>query len=138
MQCISPCLTCQNFQSYCTSCIANYTKIGWKCQININVGFSITLLANLSTVLLKIDLIVIDLLIFVGKSHIEIDAVTFTSFQSGSVVINGYSSVGGVASTTIAATSSMSSGLSSTLSVGGIPLSSSTVVTNGVDISGSN
>jgi hypothetical protein len=58
LQCSSPCLTCQNFQSYCTSCISGYTKIGWKCQMNINVGFNITLSADMATTLIAVDSIV--------------------------------------------------------------------------------
>jgi hypothetical protein len=44
--CTSPCLTCATSSDYCTSCVDGYTKKNWKCQNNINVGFSLTLSAS--------------------------------------------------------------------------------------------
>ena len=41
--CVSPCLTCHGSETYCTSCITGYTQTNWKCQSNINIGFSFTL-----------------------------------------------------------------------------------------------
>ena len=41
--CTSPCLTCHGTSTYCTSCVDGFTKTNWKCQNNINIGFSFTL-----------------------------------------------------------------------------------------------
>ena len=52
--CASPCLTCHGSDNYCTSCITGYTKTNWKCQSNINIGFSFTLNANSTAVVLNL------------------------------------------------------------------------------------
>lgn len=108
--------------------------MGWKCQVKINVGFTITLLTDVPTLLISVDILVRDLLKLLGKSSDEIDAITFSSFVAGSAVVSGFGSVGGSASATVAATSALSSGLSGS-SVGGFSITSSSVVTNGVDSS---
>jgi hypothetical protein len=59
LQCISPCLTCYGAQTYCTTCVSGFTKMGWKCQSNLNVGFRIIINANsLPNVLSSVDRIV--------------------------------------------------------------------------------
>jgi len=44
--CNIPCLECRGTASTCISCISGFTRIGWKCQKNEYVGFTITLQAN--------------------------------------------------------------------------------------------
>jgi len=115
--------------------VDGYTKKNWKCQSNINIGFSLTLSAtSTAQVLTNIDLLVAWLLSAMGMDSTHVDAITFTSIALGSVVAsgNGTTSSGSAASTT-AATSSVAVAASTSGSVGGaFTITSSSVVTNGV------
>ncbi|CAM6002589.1 unnamed protein product [Sphagnum balticum] len=66
-----------------------YTKQSWKCQNNNYVGFQITLNANAATVFGAIDQIVAAFLTATGESSGNLDAVTFTTFTSGSTIVGG-------------------------------------------------
>jgi hypothetical protein len=91
LKCTSPCQTCYGAQTYCTSCVGGFTKVGWKCQSNLNVGFSITLNAgSVAAVLNTIDLIVTQLLTLMGISNTKTDLITFKSFKFGSVSLDGF------------------------------------------------
>ena len=141
LACVSPCNTCYSSQTYCTSCIAGYSKLGWKCQSNMNVGFGINLNSNnLTAVLADVSKIVADILRFLNISSANVDAVTFTTIKYGSVVASGTATPADTSSSSIlAATSALSSGLSSS-SIGGFTVTSTSVVANGVstDSSSSN
>ncbi len=102
--------------------------------MNINVEFNITISTDIPTLLTLIDLVVQDLLLLVGKPLSEVEAVTFLSFKPGSTIMSGYTTVGN-ASATVSATSSMASALPGS-TIAGIPVTSSSVVANGVDASG--
>jgi hypothetical protein len=48
-QCIAcnfPCATCLNDPDYCTSCVAGYQFMGWKCSQSFYFQFTVTLLTN--------------------------------------------------------------------------------------------
>lgn len=67
-----------------------FTKKGWKCQNNINIGFSFKLVApDVGSVLNKVDEIVTALLVILKMNSSDIDAITFTSIKSGSVDVDG-------------------------------------------------
>jgi hypothetical protein len=134
LPCTAPCVTCYGSQTYCTSCKSGYTKNGWKCLSNLNVGFSVSLTTDdLAAVLTAVDQIVAQMLTYLGISHDKVDAITFSSIKHGSVNINGFATPTTVSSTTVSSsTSSLSSGLSSS-SLGGFSVGSSSVVSNGVN-----
>ena len=128
-------MTCHGSDTYCTSCVNGYTKQNWKCQNNINVGFSFTL-TNANTtaeVLIFVDELIVWLLGLMNLDTTLVDLITFDSFTLGSVVVSGTSTTStGTASSTTASSSALSSGLSSGSTVGSFTVGSSSVVTNGV------
>jgi len=83
-------LTCSGSQKYCTACVSGYTRSGWKCESNINVGFSFTLsTTNISLVLSQIDAIVNYLLDSLNLDRSNVEAITFYTIKFGSVGIEG-------------------------------------------------
>lgn len=139
LKCLSPCQTCYGTQTYCTTCVSGYTKVGWKCQSNLNVGFSITLNAiSVAIVLNNIDSIVSQILTLIGANTTNTDLITFKSFKLGSVTMTGFATPTTVSSSSIvSSTASLSSGLTSS-TLGGFPVTSTSVVSNGVETSTSN
>lgn len=144
--CVAPCLTCSGTTTYCTSCVDGYTKKGWKCQSNINVGFSFTVTANVAQILGKIDEIVSQLLGILGLNSTQVDLITFTAItasvaagnnnrllQATSSSISGGYTPETVSTTAVtSASTALASSLSSGTSLGSFPVTSSSVVSNGV------
>ena len=53
--CVSPCATCKGKPNYCTSCVAGFTRMGWKCRNNTGTQFRLVFSALPSTILADID-----------------------------------------------------------------------------------
>ena len=68
LQCSSPCATCLGSTTYCLTCVAGFTKKGWKCQNNTYAGFAFTLSDTPENVLGNIDYIVGRLLVILNIS----------------------------------------------------------------------
>ena len=118
--------------------MTGYRRDGWKCQSIRNVGFNIKLNANnVADVLTAIDNIVIQMLTILNISQSQIDALTFASIKYSSVDLTGTVTPPDTSSSSIiSGTSTLSGGLSGA-SLGGFPVTSSSVVSNGVDSSAS-
>lgn len=116
------------------TCVSGFKKNGWKCLSNLNVGFNINLNAgSLQAVLTNIDLIVQQLLTLLGISLTKVDAITFSSIKFGSVGLVGFATPPTISEgSVVSSTGALSSGLSSNSSLGGFPVTSSSVVSNGV------
>lgn len=134
LSCTSPCKTCSGSQTSCASCVSGYSKTGWKCESNKNVGFKINLNGdNLATLLLKIDQIVIELLKLLKISETNIEAITFASIKKGSIILVGTATPPTISDTSVLDSSTaLTSGLTSSTSIGGLSVSSSSITPNGV------
>jgi hypothetical protein len=99
--------------------VTGYTKNGWKCQDNNYCGFKLVLNANASDVLNNIDTVCSRLAAFTKTTSTDCSAVTFTSIQSGSTVVDG--------TITGASAADVSAGLGSGSSIGGYTITSSSV-----------
>ena len=116
--------------------MTGYRRDGWKCQSIRNVGFNIKLNANnVADVLTAIDNIVIQMLTILNISQSQIDAITFASIKYSSVDLTGTVTPPDTSSSSIVSgTSTLSTGLTGA-SLGNFSVTSSSVVSNGVDSS---
>jgi hypothetical protein len=106
--------------------VSGYTKKGWKCQNNNNVGFSFTLSSSPTDILADIDNIIVQILKAIGENSTNVQVITFYSIVSGSTVMLGSVTP---SSSTIASTSSSLTNLLSSGSLGTYSVSSYTVTT---------
>lgn len=92
LACTTPCLTCLNSQSYCLSCVTGFTRVGWFCKDNNNVGFQIILQETSSNILGSINSVQSDIKNKVCGSNSDLCSkisVYFNKIDPGSTVIDG-------------------------------------------------
>jgi hypothetical protein len=114
--------------------VDGYTKNGWKCQSNLNVGFTITLTGSLTDILASLDAIIAAMLLILRYDPLLVDAITFSSIKAGSSILDGTAAAStsgeATASSTTATTAMLGAGLGAGLA--GFPATSFSVVANGV------
>lgn len=116
--------------------MTGFRRDGWKCQSIRNIGFNIKINANnIADVLTAIDTIVVQMLTILNISQTQIDAITFASIKDSSVDLTGTVTPPDTSpSSIVSGTSTLSSGLVGG-SLGNFTVTSSSVVSNGVESS---
>jgi hypothetical protein len=90
----------------------------------------------LASILLKIDQIVAELLRLLKIAESNTEAITFASIKKGSIILVGTATPPTISDSSVSeSTAAITSGLTSSTSIGGLPVSSSNIVSNGVSIS---
>ena len=127
--CESPCLTCKGKTKYCTSCVAGFTRFGWKCRNNTGTSFTFVLSIAPSVFLGDIDNFVCRILEVLNGFNVtnltdcDQAEVTFSNIAAGSTSVSGTSSSG--------STSNLASGATVGGSLGGSTIISSSVTSYG-------
>ena len=125
---VSPCATCKGKPNYCTSCVAGFTRMGWKCRNNTGTQFRLVFSALPSTILADIDNIACGIIAALNAYNVtnascDQSQVTFTDIVAGSTAVSGTSSSG--------SSSNLASGTGSL----GYTVTSSSVTTYGTETS---
>lgn len=132
--CQAPCAQCIGNAQTCTVCQQGYTLNGWKCVSTFNFGFSIVLNVNLTTFYSNYA----SFLSSIGQSvqSSNVNVITMNALNTGSVIANGNVTTT-TASDSNQATNqytSLQTTLSSGNSIGGMPITSSSLAVNGGEI----
>ncbi len=129
--CKFPCATCTNTPNYCTSCVAGYQFMGWKCSQSFYFGFQVTLLTTIATFNQNYFNFLSALTSAIGGSNSNV--ITITGITSGSVLVTG--GAGPAAGSGTKQSNQQFSSLDATLSVNnqiaGMPIGESSVVVVG-------
>ena len=133
--CASPCLTCLGSSDFCLSCEPGFDPIGWKCQQQNYVLFSLLFSEAPAAVLADVDNIVTSLLGFLGKT--KRNTIVWLTFKAGSTNATGNYNTASTEST------ALSDAITGSSSIGSYSVISSSVTavggtTSSSDDSGSN
>lgn len=87
VQCQSPCAQCIGNAQTCTSCQSGFTLNGWKCVANFNFGFNVVLGTTLNTFYSNYATFLSQIAQATSSSNVNV--ITMTAIQNGSVITNG-------------------------------------------------
>jgi len=87
LACESPCATCLNTPTYCTSCASGHKFFGWKCGKSFYFGFKLKLMATLKVFNLNYFSLIKSLIKAIGGSNSN--SVTILGIKEGSVDLDG-------------------------------------------------
>lgn len=132
--CQPPCAQCIGNTQTCTVCQLGFTLIGWKCVSTFNFGFTVTLNTNLTFFYENYAKFLNSIGNDVGNNNVNV--VTMNGINSGSVIANGN------VTTTVSSNSNQATNQYNSLqntflsgnSIGGMPITSSSLSVNGGSI----
>lgn len=87
LPCVSPCATCLNTPTYCTSCVSGHKFFGWKCGQKFYFGFKLKLMTTLKIFNRNYFSLIISLTKAIGRTNSN--SVTVLGIKEGSVDLDG-------------------------------------------------